>query len=141
MTAYHYLCWQKATLERLLRNMDSDEGDSALPRMAHEWLEQPNRYDPTHWLDYDKKAQANAQLHALLDSYAEKTIGQAEFSAFLKEALLQIGFLCKCQHDDNRNLKHTALNNRLVALGLPYVVKKTKVGYYLERKEDGNHGD
>lgn len=141
MTAYHFLRWQKATLERLLQNMDTDEGDSALPRMAHEWLEQPNSYDPTHWLDYDKKAQADAQLHALLESYAEKTIGQKEFSAFLKEAFLHIGVLCKSQHDNERELKHTALNNRLKTLGFPYEIRKTKAGYRLKYKEDGNHGD
>ena len=136
VTAYHYLLWQKAMLERLLREMDTYGDDSALPRIAHGWLEQLDRYDSTRWLDYDKKAQANVRLRALLESYAGKTLEKETFPAFLEEALAHIGVLCKCQHDNKRDLKHTALNNRLKTLGFPYAVKKSKTGYRLEHKEE-----
>ena len=136
LTAYHYLQWRKATLEQLLRDTDS-YGDSALPRMAHEWLEQSKGYDSTQWLDFDQKANAKAELQAFLESHLGKIV--KNIPDFLRQAFSLVQKIKSFPHDETRELGYRALNNRFKALDLPYRICKNECEDFMVIKTDFPH--
>lgn len=132
-TADHYLRWQLATLERLLRDSEMLEDDSALPRLAHEWLEQMDGYRAERWLDHEQKANARDALLSFLGEFVGKSLTKCEWTNFSKQAVDLIRKIQKFPHDEARKkeLKYRALNNRLHALNIPYLCQKTNDTYQL----------
>lgn len=53
LTAYHALLWQQGTLRKLLRMGRSYGDNSALPRLVHSWLEDPDGYREENWLSHN----------------------------------------------------------------------------------------
>lgn len=135
-TAYRYLRWQRGTLNRLLRYADEWGDDSALPRLAHEWLEQPDSYDETHWLDFDQKSEAKEALVELLENHLATPITEERWNEFSKAVKSLCGELTSEQHDSERDLKHQALSNRLSTIGLPYNITKSKKTYTVKKMEE-----
>lgn len=136
-TAYHCLRWQKATLEKLLEDTKALGDDSALPRLAHSWLEQPDLYDPSHWLDYNQTEQVRNDLYTFLESYLDLPMNKSSLSTFSQNVITLVNKLHKFPHDKSHARKHTALNRRFETLGLPYRVQQDKQAkQYVLRKEE-----
>lgn len=135
-TAYVQLKWQEATLNRLLHEADEWGDDSALPRLAHEWLEQPNGYDESGWLDFDQKTEVKGRLADFLEKRLTSPIEETEWLEFSTTVKKFCSELVTVQHDTTRILKHQALSNRLGEIGLPYNIIKTKGTYIVKKKEE-----
>lgn len=135
-TAEHCLRWRKGTINRLLRDMSDSGDDSALPKLAHEWLGQEGAYSETRWLDFDEKGVARKQLENFLEEHVGSSFDKAAWDSFSKEVVTLIASLASFAHDKKRMLDSTAVNNRFNALGLQYVVVKNKNMYKLDRREE-----
>lgn len=140
-TAEHSLRWRKGTINRLLRDTDEFGDDSALPRLAHEWLDQKGGYDTTRWLDYDKKAKTEAMLLAFLEGYIGKNLDEHEWREFTSEFIDLSSAITAFPHDNVRksNLKCCAINTRFRSLGVMYIAKKQKSTYKIVRKMEDVH--
>ena len=135
-TASLYLHWQEATLQGLLDSEKRLGDDSALPRLAHQWLKQPDSYAPQRWLDYDRKAQAKTDLMAFLTVSAESSMDRTSFAAFSKEFTFLANAVQSFPHDNTRTLGHQAINSRLNTLGLPFYVLASHGTFTVFHKEE-----
>ena len=138
-TAYSYLRWREGILNRLLRDVDEWGDDSALPRMAHEWLDQEERYDRSRWLDYNEKVQARIQVLDFLKNYAGRALNKDEWASFTSQFITLSSAIKVFPHDDERKsgLQCAAINTRLNSLELPYTTEKVQSTYkIIHIKED-----
>ena len=133
LTAYHFLRWQEATLARLLHDAKKLGDDSALPRLAHEWLDQPDGYDPAHWLSYHAESEARNGLAALLEPHRTEVIPKNEWPAFSGRVLACVNQIQKFAHDSQKTRKPNTINKRLCAIGVPYRIIQSDTGYLVER--------
>ena len=139
-TAYHQLLWQQATLERLLRDAKNYQDDSALPRLAHKWLNQIDGYDPSRWLDYNRKKETRGQLMTLLETHLNKKFSKSECNALAKQLLPLVNAIQKFSHDLEEDTKRTprTMNQRFEALQIPFRFVKNSgspVTYSIQRQE------
>lgn len=143
LTAYHYLLWQQATLEQLLEDAEALGDDSALPRLAHNWLDNISVYDESHWLDYEQKVLAREQLLFLLKQYVDKPIDKNNWPSLSQKITVLINMIYKFPHDSGRNLGDLALNNRLRAIEIPYYFEKVGKQKYpvILREEVGSNDE
>ena len=125
-TAVEALRWQEATLQQLLQEGERLGDDSALPRLAHAWLEQPGAYDQRRWLDYDRQARAREELEQFLAEHTAVPMAPEAFSRFSRRLGGLVNAIRTFPHDGQRTLGAAALNNRLAQLELPYKIQKTK---------------
>lgn len=135
-TASLYLHWQEATLQGLLDSEKRLGDDSALPRLAHQWLEQPDGYAPQRWLDYDRKAQAKTDLMTFLTASAGSSMDRTSFAAFSKKFTPLANAVQSFPHDSTRALGYQAINSRLNALGLPFQVLASNGTFTVFHKEE-----
>lgn len=119
-TAFHHLKWHQATLNRILSDSKYLGDDSALPRLAHEWLEQPDAYAPSRWLDYDKKEETRKQIMTLLVEHEGIPIAANEWDEFSKKLLALVQLIKKFPHDDKRVRKPSTISSRLMEIGIPF---------------------
>ena len=125
-TAVEALRWQEATLQQLLQEGERLGDDSALPRLAHAWLEQPGAYDQRRWLDYDRQARVREELEQFLAEHTAVPMAPEAFSRFSRRLGGLVNAIRTFPHDGQRTLGAAALNNRLAQLELPYKIQKTK---------------
>ena len=123
-TAIEYLRWQEATLRRILEDAEALGDDSALPRLAHAWLEQSDAYDERRWLDYDQKAKAWETLEEFLATHADIPMTQESFAQFSQQLAPLVNAIRIFPHDGRRMLGMKALNSRLEQLGLCFKLQK-----------------
>lgn len=123
-TAIEYLRWQEATLRRILEDAEALGDDSALPRLAHAWLEQSDAYDACRWLDYDQKAKAWETLEEFLATHADIPMTQESFAQFSQQLAPLVNAIRIFPHDGRRMLGMKALNSRLEQLGLCFKLQK-----------------
>lgn len=121
-TAYHALRTQGASISRLLED-GKIYGDEAWPRMVCKWIDR--EFDPSAitWLGDNQKKQAILELSELmkkLEGTEFSEVAWAEPFAKIKELL---SLAIQESHDNNRNLKHKAVNNRLAKLKIPFVIE------------------
>ena len=138
-TASLYLHWQEATLQSLLDSEKRLGDGSALPRLAHQWLEQPDGYAPQRWLGYNRKAQAKTDLMAFLTASAGSSMDRTSFAAFSKEFTPLANAVQSFPHDSTRTLGHQAINSRLNALGLPFQVLASNGTFTVFHKEENRN--
>ena len=123
-TAVEYLRWQEATLRRILEDAEALGDDSALPRLAHAWLEQSDAYDACRRLDYDQKAKAWETLEEFLATHADIPMTQESFAQFSQQLAPLVNAIRIFPHDGRRMLGVKALNSRLEQLGLCFKLQK-----------------
>ena len=123
-TAVEALRWQEATLQQLLQEGERLGDDSALPRLAHAWLEQSDAYDERRWLDYDQKAKAWETLEEFLATHADIPMTQESFAQFSQQLAPLVNAIRIFPHDGRRMLGVKALNSRLEQLGLCFKLQK-----------------
>lgn len=129
-TAGNYLIWQRVHLERLLDLFTLYGDDSAVPRMAHKWLEQEDGYSINRWLDYDHKSQIKSELLTMLAESANTTFSKAEIQPVIKNILWLINSIQPFPHDTHSKTNRTAttVNKRLQSLHIPYEFLKAGKG-------------
>ncbi len=124
LTAYHALLWQQGTLKKLLRMSDTYGDDSALPRLVHEWLEDPDGYSESNWLDHDLQQSHRQVLVDYLEEHSGASLSGNDYTAFQAQLQALIAAILTEPHDNTRTLGHRALNSRLSSLSLPFAIKK-----------------
>ena len=134
-TAYHALLWQQGTLNRLIRMGKEYNDDSALPRLVHEWLEDPGGYSEGNWLGYDRLHENRLELIQFLEANSHRDLCGAEYDEFRTTLQNHLSELLVKPHDSNRLLGERALNDRLKDLGIPFFIKKEDGFYKIYIKE------
>lgn len=130
LTAYHALRWQQGTLNRLIR-MNEEYGDhSALPRLVHAWLEDPDGYSEENWLGFDRVQEKRLELIRFLEENKNHELDRQEYDEFRGALQQLLSKLLLKEHDAKRLLGERALNDRLEELDLPYQIQKVQSGYY-----------
>ena len=130
LTAYHALLRQQGTLNRLIRMGEEYNDDSALPRLVHEWLEDPDGYSEKNWLGYDNLQEKRLELIQFLEANRNRDLCSLEYDDFRKSLQKHLAELVVKSHDSNRDLKERALNDRLKELELPFFIKKEEPGFF-----------
>jgi len=133
LSAYHALLWQRGTLNRLIRMSDCF-GDTAYPRLVHEWLEDPDGYSDENWLGYDAELEHRARLVEYLETHLGEFSSDGPYEEFISHLQTLIAPLTSQQHDETRSLGYKALNNRMSDLELPYSLEKKGATFMLRRK-------
>ena len=139
-TAVEALRWQEATLQQLLQEGERLGDDSALPRLAHAWLEQSDAYDERRWLDYDQKAKAWETLEEFLATHADIPMTQESFAQFSQQLAPLVNAIRIFPHDGRRMLGVKALNSRLEQLGLCFKLQKMERNSKTILKKEEEHG-
>lgn len=130
-TAYHFWRRQKAVLEQILHDMEVS-GDSAFPRLVHEWLEQHDGYDATRWVDFDRKTAAKEELLEYLESFEDGYLRASDWPEFSEKVKGIVNEISKFPKDEKRNLKRPeTINKRLFAVGVAWKVEMSGTDYRL----------
>ena len=124
VTANTYLEYQRAAVVRLLRDEDSYSDGSALPRLVHTWLNNPDGYSEQNWLTASESSDLMASLVSFLEAAIGSQISSKEIDDFCARLQNLILPLYNEVHDGSRQLGYRALNNRLIDLGLAYQISR-----------------
>lgn len=126
LAAVHKLQRQAYFYQRLYKDINQ-YGDSAFPRIVHQWLGQADAYNEENWLGCDKIAEAMVALQEFLEGYDGKVLNsnteKEEFSSRIHELYKSITGKTKRDDRGDGYLKTTALNNCLKEIGIKGVVK------------------
>ena len=122
----HKLHRQQLFYQSLKVDVDQ-HGESAFPRLVHQWLDQPDAYDEQNWLGYDIAKEGMQALLAFLGEYNGRLLSteseQRTFSITLHRYYKSI---TGDRRNDNRGdgyKKTSALNTCLKKLGISGEVK------------------
>ena len=130
LSAYHALLWQRGTLNRLIRMGQECNDDSALPRLVHEWLEDPDGYSDENWLGHDRIQENRLELIQFLEANRHRDLCGTEYDGFRVALQKRLFELLVKPHDSSRLLGERALNDRLKELELPFFIRKEQPGFY-----------
>lgn len=118
---HHKLLRQKRYYRELETALDQ-YGESALPRLVHQWLGQPDAYNERNWLGYDSAEKAKQSLLEFLKQYNGRTLvdekNKKEFSENIHKFYQKITGKKKRDDRGNKYLKVAALNNCLEELDI-----------------------
>lgn len=107
-------------------------GDSAFPRIVHQWLGQPDSYDDRNWLGYDAANQAQQDLLDFLRKYDGKLLATEDDQRAFSEKLHQCYYAITGdkKRDDRGDgyIKTAALNDCLRKLEINGSVKSNGKG-------------
>lgn len=123
----HKLYRQKFFYKGLKEAIDQ-YGDSAFPRLVHQWLGQPDAYDDQNWIGESAVKKAESELEAIIAEYngtlLSKETDQQEFGRRLDSCYFAI---CgKVKRTDRKGGKygHVQLNHILAELGIRGTIEK-----------------
>lgn len=107
-------------------------GDSAFPRLVHQWLGQPDSYDDRNWLDYNTIQEGMQDLLSFLGEYSGRHLTsedeQRKFSDELHCFYQKITKNKKEPRGKRKFLEMAALNNCLEELGISGAVRNGGAG-------------
>lgn len=123
LTAYHALLWQQGSMKRLLHYCKEYGDHSALPRLVHEWLEDPNGYSDDRWLHHVEMQNKRLELVNFLNAHKDAHFtDDSSYRAFCSKLQSYTVALCEKAHDKDRILAYGALNRRLAELKIPFEI-------------------
>ena len=121
-----------------LEDLSQQFGDSAFPRLVHEWLCLQDRYNERNWLEHDTVNELRTALTKHLSRLlGESLCDRAEMDT-LRSEVLSLAVACgKSVRKDRQNyLQRTALNNLLGSLGIPFALKGNKDCWQVIQQDD-----
>ena len=128
---YHKLLRQESYYKQLETAIDQ-YGDSAFPRLVHQWLGQPDSYDDRNWLDYNTIQEGMQDLLSFLGEYSGRHLTsedeQRRFSDELHCFYQKITKNKKEPRGKRKFLEMAALNNCLEELGISGAVRNGGAG-------------
>lgn len=123
---YHKLQRQERYYKELAEAIDQ-YGDSAFPRLVHQWLGQPDAYDERNWMGYGAARQALQDLLAFLRECDGKSLAaevdQRAFSEKIHQCYQVVTGDKKRNDRGDGYIKTAALNNCLKKLEINGTVK------------------
>lgn len=138
--AVHKLHRQAYFYQRLREDINQ-YGDSAFPRIVHQWLGQPDAYNEENWLGSDKIGEAMVALQEFLEGYDGKVLNsnteKEEFSSRVHEFFKSITGKSKRDDRGERYLKTAALNNCLKEIGIKGAVRTGGKDSWIFKINDG----
>lgn len=115
-----------------LKQLHDLYGDSAFPRLVHQWLGQPNAYDEKNWLEYDIAKENMENLLSFLGNYNGRHLSseedRREFSDGLHHFYQKITGNKKNPRGKEGFLGMEALNNCMEELGIGGAVRSGGTG-------------
>lgn len=118
---HHKLLRQERYYRELATAIDQ-YGESAFPRLVHQWLGQQDAYDEQNWMGYDSKEKEKQDLLGFLKSYDGHVLKdkeeQKKFSETIHKYYQVITGKKKRADRGNKYLKVAALNNCLEELAI-----------------------
>ena len=109
-------------------------GDSAFPRLVHEWLQQKDAYNENCWLGADKIAECRITLLEYLEDHCNKILPDDEKDHLQDMILILLKLETnKGNRKDRPKLQHGALNNRLEELNIPFWIENDKGSCIIRR--------
>lgn len=134
--AVHAVECQKDQLDELEKE-SATHGNEAFPRIVHGWLQQEAGYDKSNWLGADKIAECRAALLEYLEKHYNEVLVADEDQMCLQDMILDLLLLETNQGNrkDREKLRHTALNNRLRKLHIPFQIDNEKGKWTILRYE------
>ena len=137
---YHKLLRQEQYYKKLAEAIDK-YGDSAFPRIVHDWLGQPDAYDEQNWIGYDTANQTRQDLLAFLRKHDGKLLAtENDQRAFSEKVHQCYQIITGGKKRDNRGegyIKTAALNDCLKKVGINGTVKSNgKSGWIFSMVED-----
>ena len=123
---YHKLLRQESYYKQLETAIEQ-YGDSAFPRLVHQWLGQPDAYDDQNWMGHDVAKEGMQALLAFLSEYNGRLLStESEQKIFSITFHRYYKIVTGDRRVDNRGdgyKKASALNNCLKKLGINGKVK------------------
>lgn len=126
-----------------LEEMTSIYGDSAFPRLVHQWLEQEDGYDEDFWLGGDMEAKYRCSLMEFLEAHCDKPLADESEQHILRGLIRDLAKFSpdtKLRNEREGNAQYKALNNRLEGLHIPFRIDNDK-GVWTPRRCENSDSD